>query len=60
MVTLNGWVQGCVAGVIFSLWYNLFLLHHSVIQSILITGIIAIEANLVLLVFFKILEIFGT
>ena len=59
MFTLKGWSQGCVAGIIFGLSYNIICLHDSIICAIIAVFIVTIEANLLLLIFFKVCELLG-
>jgi hypothetical protein len=54
---IKTWVEGCVAGVVFVLGYNLLYLHTSVIYALIKTLVIASEANLLLIVYLKIREL---
>ena len=58
MFTLRGWLQGCIAGAVFGFMYNTLYLHNSITVAILNTFLIALEANLLLLIFFKLFELF--
>jgi hypothetical protein len=59
MVTFKGWLRGCAAGIVFGLGYNILFLHESAMGAIINIIVVALEANLLLLIFFKLCELLG-
>ena len=60
MFKTKEWFQACVAGIVFSLAYNILYLHTSVDEAFIKSVVIACEANLILFIYLKICEFLFT
>jgi len=56
MFKVKDWFQACAAGIVFVLAYNLLILHTTICIAIVKSLVVACEANLVLLIYWKIRE----
>lgn len=56
MLKIKEWINACAAGILFVVGYNILYLHTTISVAILKSIVIAIEANLILVLYIKIRE----
>jgi hypothetical protein len=57
MIKLTEWIKACVAGILFAIAYNVLLLHVTIVDAFIKSLVVALEANLILLIYVKIAEL---